>query len=231
MTLAGTTALPGVSSKGLMKLFKYVCLIFSILLLSAIVRGQNEQGNARQKLIDGNKRFVSSQMIHPNSSTQKRMELIKGQHPFAAIVSCSDSRVPPEMVFDQGLGDLFVVRTAGEVVDDIALASIEYAVEHLGVKLLVVMGHQKCGAVDAAVKGEKFPSHLNKLIAAIMPAVEKARKQKGDLLDNSVHENIYRIVAQLNLSKPVLEEFVRENKLSIIGAYYHLENGTVEFLK
>ena len=197
-----------------MKSYKFPYLIIGIALFCSVSHGQVEAGAAKQKLVEGNKRFVSSQMIHPNISSQTRTELTKGQNPFAVIVSCSDSRVPPEVVFDQGLGDLFVIRTAGEVVDDIALASIEYAVEHLGVKLVVVMGHEKCGAVDAAVKGGKLPKHLNELIAAINPSVVKAKKLKGDLLYNAVHENVNRIVKQLSTSKPVLEEFVTNISLA-----------------
>ncbi len=213
-----------------MKSYKSLYLLLGIALFCSVSHGQTEADAAKHKLAEGNKRFVSCQMIHPNNSSQTRSELANGQHPFAVIISCSDSRVPPEMVFDQGLGDLFVIRTAGEVVDDIALASIEYAVEHLGVKLVIVMGHQKCGAVDAAVKGGKLPPHLNKLIAAINPSVAKAKKQKGDLLHNAIHENVNRIVMQLNTSKPVLEEFVHEHKLNIIGAYYNLDSGVVDFL-
>ena len=214
-----------------MKSYKSLYLIIGIALFCSVSYGQTEAGAAKQKLVEGNKRFVSSQMIHPNSSSQTRTELTKGQHPFAVIVSCSDSRVPPEVVFDQGLGDLFVIRTAGEVVDDIAIASIEYAVEHLGTKLIVVMGHQKCGAVDAAIKGKKLTPSLNKLMAAIAPAVVEAKKQNGNLLYNAIHENVNRIVKQLSASKPVLEEFVHEHKLNVIGAYYNLDSGVVDFLK
>ena len=213
-----------------MKPQKIFTLISFLLLFAAVVNAQSEVEAAKQKLIEGNKRFAAAQMNHPNASAQTREELTNGQHPFAVILSCSDSRVPPEIVFDQGLGDLFVIRTAGEVVDDIALASIEYAVEHLGVKLVIVMGHQKCGAVDAAVKGGKLPSHLDKLINAIAPAVKSAKKQDGDLLDNSVHENIRRVVQKLNSSKPVLEEFVHENKLEIEGAVYSFDTGKVVFI-
>ena len=214
-----------------MKSYKFLYLIIGLALFHSVTYGQTEAGAAKQKLVEGNKRFVSSQMIHPNSTSEIRTELAKGQHPFAVIVSCSDSRVPPEVVFDQGLGDLFVIRTAGEVVDDIAIASIEYAVEHLGTKLIVVMGHQKCGAVDAAIKGKKLTPSLNKLMAAIAPAVVEAKKQNGNLLYNAIHENVNRIVKQLSTSKPVLEEFVHEHKLSVIGAYYNLNSGVVDFLK
>ena len=212
-----------------MKIYK---LLFTAILLFVFVSVSNSQTKSpKQKLIDGYSRFVSSQMIHPNSGDVKRTELAEGQHPFAVIVSCSDSRVPPELIFDQGLGDLFVIRTAGEVVDAIGEASIEYAVEHLGVKLIVVMGHQKCGAVGAAVKGGKLTPNLDKLVAAIAPAVKKAKGETGDLLDNAVRENALMIVNQLKNSKPVLHEFVEKHGLKIVGAYYNLLDGVVTFLQ
>jgi carbonic anhydrase len=214
-----------------MKRYKSHYLILCFILLSFVSLAQTETELAIQKLIEGNKRFASSQPNHPNSDLGRISEVAKGQDPFAVVVSCSDSRVPPEIIFDQGLGDLFVIRTAGEVIDDIALASIEYAVEHLDVNLIVVLGHQKCGAVDAAVKGGELPPHLDKLVNTIKPAVEKAKEREGDLLDNSVHENIRRVVSELSLSKPILEEFVHEHKLTVVGAYYDLEKGTVEFLE
>jgi carbonic anhydrase len=156
-----------------MKLFKSEILF--IVLFSFNLFAQTESNALLKKLSDGNTRFVTSHMIHPNISDIRRTEVAQGQKPFAVILTCSDSRVPPEIIFDQGLGDLFVIRTAGEVVDDIAIASIEYAIEHLGVKLIVVMGHQKCGAVDAAVKGGKFTLHIDQLVEEIMPAVKKAK--------------------------------------------------------
>ena len=207
------------------KLFLLIVFLFSTILLA-----QTKPDSLLDKLEKGNTRYVTSKMIHPNISEARRKELAKEQHPFAVIVSCSDSRVPPELVFDQGLGDLFVIRTAGEVVDDIALASIEYAVEHLKVKLIVVMGHQRCGAVDAAVKGGKLPPHLNVLVDAIMPAVIKAKKEKGDLLDNAVRENVLMIVNNLKNSKPVLHEFVEDKDLHVVGAYYSLSDGKVTFI-
>lgn len=182
-----------------------------------------------QKLNDGNSRFAKGEAVHSNQSVERRNELTKGQKPFAVIVSCSDSRVPPEIIFDQGLGDLFVIRTAGHVVDDIALASIEYAVEHLHVELIVVLGHERCGAVDAAVKGGELPGHLGKLISEIEPAVEQAEKEEGDLLANSVHENIHRVVRQLKNSGPIIKEFIEHHELEIIGAYYDLDDGIVTF--
>lgn len=191
---------------------------------------QTETISLRNKLTEGNKRFVFSKMIHPNTTDERRIEVARGQNPFAVIVTCSDSRVPPEIIFDQGLGDLFVIRTAGNVVDDVAIASIEYAVEHLGVKLIVVMGHQKCGAISAAVQGGELHGHLNFLVDAIAPAVEAAKKKAGNLLDNTIQKNVELVVDQLKNSKPILHEFYTESNLNIIGAVYNLETGKVDFL-
>lgn len=185
---------------------------------------------AWQKLIEGNKRYAGGKMTHPRENKKRRAELAKTQKPFAIIVSCSDSRVPPEILFDQGLGDLFVVRTAGNVVDAVATGSIEYAVEHLGVKLIVVLGHERCGAVAATVKGGEIPGHICSITQKIQPAVKKAKKQKGDLVENTVRENIKRVVLELKKSEPILNEFVEEEGLLIIGARYDLDTGTVEKL-
>jgi carbonic anhydrase len=120
--------------------------------------------SALQKLMTGNKRYYEGNLTHPNQTKVRILEVAKGQHPFAIILGCSDSRVPPEVIFDQGIGDLFIIRVAGNIIDNNALGSIEYAVEHLGVKLVVVLGHEKCGAVDATVKGGEAPGHIKYLI-------------------------------------------------------------------
>lgn len=184
-----------------------------------------------KKLIDGNKRYVSSKMIHPDQTANKRTELANEQHPFAIVLSCSDSRVPPEIIFDQGIGDLFVIRVAGNVLDNAAVGSIEYAVEHLNVKLIVVLGHERCGAVSAAVEGSEVPGHIRYLVEAIQPAVEKAKQMQGDLLDNSVRVNVQNVVAQLKSSEPIIKEYVHEKKVEVIGARYDLDDGAVTFLK
>jgi carbonic anhydrase len=139
--------------------------------------------------------------------------------------------VPPEIVFDQGLGDLFVVRTAGHVVDRMVLASLEYAVEHLKVPLIVVLGHTRCGAVAAAVEGGEHPGHLGHLVEAIRPAVEKAEDDPAYVLDRAVRENVVRVVAELEASTPVLAHLVQGETRSIVGAVYTLETGRVEFVK
>jgi len=142
-----------------------------------------------QKLVEGNQRYLSEKFLTDRYTGARRAEVAKGQHPFAIILSCSDSRVPPEILFNQGIGDLFVVRTAGHVADDDAVGSIEYAVEHLGVRLIMVLGHERCGAVDATVKGGEAPGHIAKVVEAVKPAVEKAKGKRGDLLDTIVGEH------------------------------------------
>jgi carbonic anhydrase len=157
------------------------------------------------------------------------VEVAKGQHPIAIIVGCSDSRVAPEIVFDQGLGDLFVVRVAGNVVDDHAIGSIEYAVEHLHASLIVVLGHDRCGAVQAAISGDDAPGHIQSLVESIRPAVEAAKSEPGDLLDNAINENVRRVVNQLQTSQPILGQEVQEGHLQVVGARYLLDGGSVRF--
>lgn len=182
---------------------------------------------AQQKLLAGNKRYVEASLSHTNQTAQRRAEVAKGQKPFAAIVTCSDSRVPPEILFDQGLGDLFVIRLAGNIVDDAALASLEYAVEHLGVKYIMVLGHERCGAVEATIKGGKPHGHMGSLTKAIQPAVDKAKDQPGDLVDNAVKANVALAVQQLKGSAPVLEESVKKGELMVVGGRYDLDDGRV----
>ncbi len=183
------------------------------------------------KLKEGNGRYTSGNLQHPGQTTERRAELAKSQHPFAIIVSCSDSRVPPEIVFDQGLGDLFVLRVAGHVIDNHSLGSIEYALDHLGVRLIVVLGHQNCGAVQAAketiaAKG-KAPGHIESLVTAIKPAVEAT--VNGDL-DATIKANVKHVVQALRSSTPILKAKVDSGALQIIGGYYSLDAGAVTFL-
>lgn len=183
------------------------------------------------KLLEGNARFVAGNVTHPNQSAERRAEVVSAQHPFAVIVSCSDSRVPPEIIFDQGIGDLFVIRTAGEVMDNATLGTIEYAIEHLNASLIVVLGHDSCGAVKAAVVGGEAPGHINYLVEAIKPSVDKANGMSGDILNNSIDVNTRDIVAQLGSTKPIISEAVKGGKLKIMGARYHLDTGRVETLE
>ena len=186
---------------------------------------------AISKLKEGNGHYVSGNLQHPGQTTERRTELAKSQHPFAVIVSCSDSRVPPEIVFDQGLGDLFIFRVAGNVIDDHGLGSIEYAVDHLNVRLIVVLGHQSCGAVEAAketiaAKG-KAPGHIESLVTAIKPAVEATVK---DDLDTTIKANVKHVVEALRSSAPILKAKVASGAVQVIGGYYSLDTGAVTFL-
>jgi carbonic anhydrase len=185
---------------------------------------------ALKKLIDGNKRFSSAKASHPNQSIQRRAEVTKGQKPFAVIVGCSDSRIPPEIIFDQGIGDLFVIRVAGNVVDEIALGSIEYAVEHLGARLIVVLGHSKCGAVTATVQGGEAHGHIGAIVKAILPAVDKVRDRTGDLTDNSIRANVQLVVQTIEASTPLLAPLAEGGSIRVTGAYYDIESGKVEIL-
>ncbi len=189
-----------------------------------------EIGQALQKLIEGNKRFFTSRQSHPNQQRERRQELASGQKPFAVIVGCSDSRIPPEIIFDQGLGDLFVIRVAGNVVDDIALGSIEYAVDHLGTKLIVVLGHSKCGAVTATVQGGEAHGHIGSIVEAIRPAIEIAKGLPGDLTDNTIKANTRLVADQIQSSGPILSELVHLGKIAVVSAYYNIESGEVHIL-
>jgi carbonic anhydrase len=190
---------------------------------------------ALARLQAGAARFTSGNVSRPDQSVTYRAALAKGQHPFATILSCVDSRVPPEIVFDQGLGDLFVARTAGQVVDHAVLGSIQYGVAELKIPLLVVLGHEKCGAVKATVeavekKSAPMGNDIDALVVAIKPAVEKSVEEKaGDLVDASVRNNVANIVAALG-KKPILTAAVKAGALKIVGARYDLDAGSVEFL-
>lgn len=178
----------------------------------------------------GNEHHAAKRYAHPHQTAARQRDLTEGQHPHAAILSCADSRVAPEIVFDQGLGDLFDVRVAGNVAGDDETASLEYAVEHLQCPLVVVMGHQKCGAVSAAVEGGDAPGHLPVLLAAIRPAVEAAKAMPGDRVENAVRLNVENVVRQLRERTPLLAEAAGKGHVQIIGAVYSLETGRVEWL-
>ncbi len=213
-------------------------MLFALIMLS--VASEEKTGitadQGIQKLMEGNARFASGNVTHQNQTAERRAELLTSQSPFAVIMSCSDSRVPPEVIFDQGLGDLFVVRTAGEVQDNLTIGSIEYAVDHLNVPLVVVLGHDVCGAVQAAVEGGETHGHIGSIVEAIKPAVDEARNESmstrtdAQLLNASIDNNVRNVVKALNISEPILAEKVKEGKLKIVGARYRLDTGAVEIL-
>lgn len=185
------------------------------------------------KLKTGNERFVNGHPIHPDETLDRIRELKKGQDPFAVLVSCSDSRIPPEIIFDQGLGDVFSIRTAGNVVGDYELGSIEYAVEHLHCKLIVVLGHENCGAIQAyATSGnEKHPDHIQSLVDYIAAEVEEKiiPASLRSNMDTLVRANILHVANLLRSSSPVLKPLADKNEIKIIGAYYDLDSGKVLF--
>ena len=187
--------------------------------------------DALNKLIAGNKRYLEGNLEHPHQTQKRRGDLASGQEPFACVLSCADSRVPPEIVFDQGLGDLFVLRVAGNVVNDMIVGSLEYAVEHLGAPLIVVLGHKRCGAVSATVQGGEVPGKIGCLVQAIQPAVDAVKGQTGDPVDSAAIENIKRGVEKLKAAAPILSEKVNAGQLQIAGAFYDLDTGEVILIK
>jgi carbonic anhydrase len=186
--------------------------------------------DALARLKAGNQRFVAGKLQHPHQDSKRRTELATGQQPFAIVLGCADSRTSPEVLFDQGLGDLFVIRVAGNIIDDHVLASIEYAVEHLGAQLVVVLGHQRCGAVQAAKETidskAEAPAHINSLVTAIRPAVEATR---GADVEATAKANVDNVVQSLRSSEPVLKKEVEAKAISVVGAYYNLDTGAVAF--
>ena len=186
---------------------------------------------------EGNARYVSGAPLRPHlTGAERRAALAQAQKPFCVLVGCSDSRVSPELLFGRGLGDLFIVRNAGNVVDLAAMGSIEYGVAVLGAPLVVVLGHERCGAVHAAVKvveeDATYPGSIGQMIEPIIPAVLRARRDgTDDLLDRSVKGNVARIVERLRTTEQMLQEPQREGKLKIVGAYYDLDDGDVKFFE
>lgn len=186
---------------------------------------------ALKKLTEGNQRYLANAATHPNQTAERRAETAKGQTPFAIILTCADSRVAPEVVFDQGLGDLFVLRNAGNVLDDHMLGSMEYAVEHLKVSLVVVLGHSQCGAVSATVAGGHAPGHIHSVVEAIEPALENVKDQAGDKVDNVVRANAKRGAGIVARVEPILSEAVKAGRLKVVSARYDISTGQIEFLK
>jgi carbonic anhydrase len=192
---------------------------------------------AFKTLLEGNKRFVAGAITHPRRSPADFMPLAAGQNPIAAIVSCSDSRVSPEILFDVGIGDIFAIRIAGNYVSGAGVSvkgSIEYAVAELGVNFIMILGHSQCGAVKAAIQhlhdNDALPGAINDLVNSIKPAVLAAQHQSGDLLENSIRGNVRRGVDLLNDFEPIIAPRVRSGKLKVFGATYSLATGKVEML-
>lgn len=224
-----------------MKLIPIVSILLAVTpLLAADEKAPPKPGNvldpatALERLKAGNARYAEGKSDREPFSAS-REALAGGQNPYAAILSCADSRVAPELAFDEGRGDLFVVRLAGNFVTTDGLASMEFAVAVLGTPLIVVVGHDRCGAVNAAInvvtKDAELPGHLPELVKSIRPAVVSAQEESGDLLVNATRDNVLLAVKELAEATPILKEAVDAGKLKVVGAIYHLETGKVEFLE
>jgi len=191
---------------------------------------------AVRRLLAGNGRFVKGRPLHPGRDSVRRAEQAEGQTPFAVVLGCADSRVPPEIVFDEGIGDLFPVRVAGNTaVDDIVLGSIEYSAAVLKSVVIVVLGHEECGAVKAAVdlvtKGKTAPGHIASFVQPIVPAVEAVRSQPAaDLVNAAIRENVRRQVELLKSSQPLLAGLVQSGAVKVVGAEYALHSGKVDLV-
>ncbi len=217
-----------------MKKFRILMALFVVVIFSGLVYAGTAGDESLQKLMDGNKRYVEGTQINKDLGDTRRKEILKGQHPFATVVTCSDSRVPPEHIFDQGLGDIFVVRVAGNVVDPIALGSIEYGTEHLQTPLVILLGHSKCGAVTAALGAKGAPEgNIGAIIKKIQPAAKKAKKKGGsneEVLETAIRENVMNVYDDV-MKSPVIKELVHEGKLKIVAAEYDLATGKVNMLE
>jgi len=187
------------------------------------------------RLKAGNEKYVGAPQVCAADLVNQRQQVAKGQTPWATIITCSDSRVPPELLFGGlGLGELFVARNAGNMVDTATMGTIEYGAEHLGVPLIVVMGHEKCGAVAAACevaeKHTKLPGSIGPMVNAIVPAALAMRGKPGDFVDNTVRESAKRTAAKVATKSPIVSHLIKDTKVKVMAAYYDLDNGRVEFL-
>ena len=189
---------------------------------------------ALEKLKAGNARYVANPQLCVADLTNNRSTVAKGQAPWASFVSCADSRVPPELLFGGvGLGELFVSRNAGNMVDTATMGTLEYGAEHLGVPLIVVLGHERCGAVAAAVEvfktGAKLPGSIGPMVKPIVPAVKAISKKEGDMVDNAVRENARMTAEKIKTQSPIIAHLIKAGKVKVVAARYDLDDGKVEF--
>jgi len=184
-----------------------------------------------ERLLEGNRRFVSRNALHPRQTEAHRLTLLEGQHPPVAIVGCTDSRVPPELIFDQGFGDLYISRVGGGAVGALSLASLELGVMAFGIELIVVLGHSGCGAIQATIQGAATAGHLPELAAVIQPSVDEARGLPGDLLVNTVQVNARRMARRLLDRSAIMAEAAASGQIAVAACYYDLSTGLVAVLE
>ncbi len=186
---------------------------------------------ALRELMTGNKRYAAGHAQHPGQTKANRVRLAQVQQPSVVVVGCSDSRVPPPIIFDQGLGFFFEIRTAGHVVDEIALGSIEYAVAHLGTQLILVLGHTGCGAVTLALKGQKPKGNLAIIAEALMDLADEVQGVTDDPVSAAVEVNVRNVMEHLTLEEPITSDLVSKKRVIVVGAVYDMVTGRVRFLK
>lgn len=224
------------------KAWKSLIIAASIALVGAVAFASGGPGMtadvALKLMMDGNKRYVENQMqAQKLSDPARRQSLTRSQKPYAIVLSCSDSRVPPEIIFDKGLGEIFVIRVAGNIPDPLVLGSIEYAAEHLGSPLIMVLGHERCGAVTATVESKGKPEgNIGAIVKTISPAVKQAKKEykgndKSQLVEKAADINIRMVSAGIIKDSPVIRHLVKEGKVKIVNAKYDLDDGKVTLMK
>lgn len=196
----------------------------------AVAQEDMTPDQALQALMKGNQRFVNGKLENPRRNMARLTEIAETQKPFAAILSCADSRVPSEIIFDQGFGDLFVCRVAGNIATPEEIGSLEFGSLVLGAKVIMVMGHERCGAVDATIKGAQVPGQIASLLDAIKPAIKNSASQTGDRLENATKANVLYQIQKLKAS-PVISELIQKKKLTVAGGYYDLDTGAVTLVR
>lgn len=215
------------------QLFSSTLLLLCFLNPFLIIQGATPQAAAPldiiTNMIEGNKRFYTGHLSHIDQSQQRVHAVAKDQHPYAVVITCSDSRVVPEILFDYGLGDIFNIRVAGNVLDESVLGSVEYSVAHLNVPVVLILGHKRCGAVTATVHHDNPHNHINYIIRQIAPAVKSAENEPGDIIDNAVRNNVANMITKLKEQSDIVISAIEKGKLSVIGGYYDLDSGRVEF--
>ncbi len=219
-----------------MKRFRVLLSLLVVVAFSGFVFAGSAGDDSLQKLMDGNKRYVEGKLASKDLGDSKRKDLsTKGQKPFAIVITCSDSRVPPELLFDQGLGDIFVIRVAGNVVDPIALGSVEYGAEHLHAPLVFILGHTKCGAVTATLEAKGEPEgNIGAIVKKIQPAAAVAKKKGGskdEMLETAIHENMKNVYKDLMNKSKIIPELVHEGKVKIVAGEYDITTGKVAMME